>query len=161
LTRRPYARLGKSLPVGPAFPILRVKISPGVVLFYPPPDFNVLKLNDLRMVSRLHFRHAWGRRAEDPFRGLRAGPARTSPHFFRNLQLFQPCKRLAPKTPQNCFRPTGAGECAFLFVQTSLLPTKKEARGPPRFSQFHLCRSKRPRLQPRSSIVCEMICVIG
>jgi hypothetical protein len=53
------------------------------------------------MVSRLHFRHAWGRRAEDPFRGLRAGPVRTSPDFCRNLQLFQPRKRLAPKTPQN------------------------------------------------------------
>jgi hypothetical protein len=27
----------------------------------------------------------WGRRAEDPFRGLRAGPARTSPHFLSHL----------------------------------------------------------------------------
>ena len=24
----------------------------------------------------------WGTRAEDPFRGLRAGPVRSSPHFF-------------------------------------------------------------------------------
>jgi hypothetical protein len=52
------------------------------------------------MVSRLHFRHAWGRRAEDPFRGLRAGPVRTSPHFCQNLQLFQPRERLAPKPPR-------------------------------------------------------------
>src|SRR5260370_15424436 len=26
----------------------------------------------------------WGTRAEDPFRGLRAGPARTSPHLDHN-----------------------------------------------------------------------------
>ena len=32
----------------------------------------------------------WGRRAEDPFRGLRAGPARTSPHFFSHLLRTNP-----------------------------------------------------------------------
>jgi hypothetical protein len=52
------------------------------------------------MVSRLHFRHAWGRRAEDPFRGLRAGPVRTSPHFCRNLQLFQPRAAVSQYTPE-------------------------------------------------------------
>ena len=28
----------------------------------------------------------WGTRAEDPFRGLRAGPVRSSPFFFLNSQ---------------------------------------------------------------------------
>jgi hypothetical protein len=30
----------------------------------------------------LHSFEAWGRRAEDPFRGLRAGPVRYSPFFL-------------------------------------------------------------------------------
>jgi hypothetical protein len=34
------------------------------------------------MASRLQTSAWWGRRAEDPFRGLRAGPVRSSPHFF-------------------------------------------------------------------------------
>src|SRR5258706_15553250 len=78
-------------------PFLRVKISPGVALFYPVSDFNMLNLNDLRMVSRLHFIRAWGRRAEDPFRGLRAGPVRTSPHFCRDLQLYSRANGRLPK----------------------------------------------------------------
>src|SRR5258708_18987931 len=88
-------------------PFPRVKFCGGVAHFYPPLDFNALKIRRLRLVSRLHFIRAWGRRAEDPFRGLRAGPVRTSPHFCRDLQLFQPRKRLAPKTPQDCISPTG------------------------------------------------------
>jgi hypothetical protein len=41
-----------------------------------------LKLKDLRMARGLLFSQVWGRRAEDPFRGLRAGPVRFSPFLF-------------------------------------------------------------------------------
>jgi hypothetical protein len=34
------------------------------------------------MANGLHPQKRWGRRAEDPFRGLRAGPVRSSPHLF-------------------------------------------------------------------------------
>src|SRR5208337_4181943 len=59
----------------------RVNFSSGVVRFYSPRDFKILRTN------RLYWRaactqEAVGRRAEDPFRGLRAGPVRTSPHFY-------------------------------------------------------------------------------
>ena len=36
----------------------------------------------ISMAGRLHLSHEWGRRAEDPFRGLRAGPVRFSPITF-------------------------------------------------------------------------------
>ena len=34
------------------------------------------------MARRLQISKLWGRRAEDPFRGLRAGPVRFSPFFI-------------------------------------------------------------------------------
>ena len=40
---------------------------------------SLLKTNMLRVAWSLHFVGKWGRRAEDPFRGLRAGPVRYSP----------------------------------------------------------------------------------
>jgi len=36
------------------------------------------------LAGSVHPQDPWGRRAEDPFRGLRAGPVRTSPHFCRS-----------------------------------------------------------------------------
>src|SRR5215472_8946968 len=36
----------------------------------------------ISMAGGLHLSHEWGRRAEDPFRGLRAGPVRFSPITF-------------------------------------------------------------------------------
>lgn len=92
--------MGKSFPASCLRPFPRVKICPGVAHFYPPLDFNALKIRRLRLVSRLHFIRAWGRRAEDPFRGLRAGPVRTSPHFCRDLQLFSRASGWLPKHPR-------------------------------------------------------------
>ena len=34
------------------------------------------------MAKGMHSQSRWGRRAEDPFRGLRAGPVRYSPLFY-------------------------------------------------------------------------------
>jgi hypothetical protein len=42
----------------------------------------VLHSKELRLVQRLHILNAWEERAEDPFRGLRAGPASFSPFSF-------------------------------------------------------------------------------
>ena len=41
------SRRGKIFARAQGEPIPRVKISPGVVLFYPAPYFNALKINDL------------------------------------------------------------------------------------------------------------------
>jgi hypothetical protein len=41
-----------------------------------------LKIKSLGLAWGLHFPRQWGRRAEDPFRGLRAGPVRSSPLFL-------------------------------------------------------------------------------
>ena len=59
-----------------------VKFSPGVAHFYRGSDFNGAENRLVTLASRLQPITAWGRRAEDPFRGLRAGPVRSSPHFF-------------------------------------------------------------------------------
>jgi hypothetical protein len=55
---------------------------------------------------------AWGARAEDPFRGLRAGPVRLSPTSFlqSHFPLFKKFFRTfadLPKTPQT--HPLGEG----------------------------------------------------
>jgi len=42
----------------------------------------VLQSKELKLVQRLHILYAWEERAEDPFRGLRAGPASFSPFLF-------------------------------------------------------------------------------
>src|SRR6266576_3300752 len=41
-----------------------------------------LKRKMLELAWGLHFESRWGRRTEDPFRGLRAGPVRYSPLFY-------------------------------------------------------------------------------
>src|SRR5712664_3035207 len=40
------------------------------------------KTKTLGLAWSLHFQSSWGRRTEDPFRGLRAGPVRYSPFFL-------------------------------------------------------------------------------
>jgi len=42
----------------------------------------VLQSKELKLVQRLPILNAWEERAEDPFRGLRAGPASFSPFSF-------------------------------------------------------------------------------
>jgi hypothetical protein len=57
----------------------------------------------------LHFQRKWGRRAEDPFRGLRAGPVRYSPlsaspsgdiGFARDLSAT--LRKQTPTLPKRC-----------------------------------------------------------
>jgi hypothetical protein len=45
-----------------------------------------LQSKELKLVQRLHILKAWEERAEDPFRGLRAGPASFSPFLFPLMQ---------------------------------------------------------------------------
>jgi hypothetical protein len=52
-----------------------------------------------------------GRRAEDPFRGLRAGPARLSSQFFRRV----------PSTTPNSVPKTGGSTSALLFFSSHLI----------------------------------------
>ena len=46
------------------------------------PQFQELKFGALRAIRN----NDGGRRAEDPFRGLRAGPARSSPRLFSSCR---------------------------------------------------------------------------
>ncbi len=55
------------------------KIAAGVELFYLEIVRQPLKIKELALAWRLQPKSQWGRRAEDPFRGLRAGPVRYSP----------------------------------------------------------------------------------
>jgi hypothetical protein len=55
------------------------KIAAGVELFYLEIARQSLKGKGLALAWRLQPMSQWGRRAEDPFRGLRAGPVRYSP----------------------------------------------------------------------------------
>src|SRR5713101_6077249 len=50
--------------------------------FYSGLCGSLLIIKDLKLAWGLHFQGRWGRRAEDPFRGLRAGPVRYSPLFL-------------------------------------------------------------------------------
>jgi hypothetical protein len=68
-----------------------------------------LKTQGLGLAWGLHFPRKWGRRAEDPFRGLRAGPVRYSPlsvspsgdtAFARNLSATLP--KQTPTLPKRC-----------------------------------------------------------
>ena len=64
---------------------------------------SLLKTNMLRVAWSLHFVGKWGRRAEDPFRGLRAGPVRYSPLTLSptgELEIF-PRVTDTPKHPGN------------------------------------------------------------
>ncbi len=58
------------------------KIAAGVELFYSDLGGSLMKIKSLRLAWSLHFLRQWGRRTEDPFRGLRAGPVRYSPLFY-------------------------------------------------------------------------------
>ena len=58
------------------------KFAAGVELFYLEIARQSLKRQDLALAWRLQPKSQWGRRAEDPFRGLRAGPVRYSPFTF-------------------------------------------------------------------------------
>jgi len=58
------------------------KIAAGVELFYLEIVRQPLKRKELALAWRLQPKSQWGRRAEDPFRGLRAGPVRYSPLSF-------------------------------------------------------------------------------
>jgi hypothetical protein len=55
------------------------KFSGEVELFYLEIVRQPLKIKALALAEGLHSQSQWGRRAEDPFRGLRAGPVRYSP----------------------------------------------------------------------------------
>jgi hypothetical protein len=63
------------------------KIAAGVELFYLEIVRQPMKRKELALAWRLQPKSQWGRRAEDPFRGLRAGPVRYSPLFLFPLQL--------------------------------------------------------------------------
>jgi hypothetical protein len=58
-----------------------------------------LKSKDLRMARGLLFYRPWGRRAEDPFRGLRAGPVRFSP-FYSQVCETSPNRTSADGDPE-------------------------------------------------------------
>src|SRR5258708_39035786 len=58
------------------------KIAAGVELFYLEIVRQPMKRKELALAWRLQPKSQWGRRAEDPFRGLRAGPVRYSPLFY-------------------------------------------------------------------------------
>jgi len=64
------------------------KFSRGVELFYPGMIWQSIENNRLNSGGGLAVKGVWGRRAEDPFRGLRAGPVRSSPHFCHTLLPF-------------------------------------------------------------------------
>src|SRR5215470_1528873 len=66
------------------------------------------------MAARLQFFDRWGRRAEDPFRGLRAGPVRFSPqHFCRSVSRnSSELHQATPKTPRE--NENAAGVFSFL-----------------------------------------------
>src|SRR5260370_5629439 len=68
------------------------KIAAGVGLFYLEIVRQPLKTKALALAQVLHLLSQWGRRAEDPFRGLRAGPVRYSPLFIspRGGSAFSP-----------------------------------------------------------------------
>src|SRR5262249_25698461 len=70
---------------------------------------------------------AWGRRAEDPFRGLRAGPVRSSPHFCSYL----PRRRQTPEHANEIISPPGV-VCLSDLANFQYYPphrkTKKEAQ---------------------------------
>lgn len=63
--------------------LLTRNFAPGVPHFYRVSDRNVLKKKGLRVARGLHSLWTWEELAEDPFRGLRAGPADFSPSSFQ------------------------------------------------------------------------------
>src|SRR5260370_36104827 len=60
----------------------QVKLRGGESFFTWNSRGSSLKTKMLGLAWSLHFQSPWGRRTEDPFRGLRAGPVRYSPFFL-------------------------------------------------------------------------------
>jgi hypothetical protein len=58
------------------------KFSRGVAHFYKRSISLMLQLKELGLAGSLHGQKAWEELAEDPFRGLRAGPVTFSPFLF-------------------------------------------------------------------------------
>ena len=59
------------------------KIFPAHGYFYPDAKFEALRFEWIMFGQpRARIRDVGGRRVEDPFRGLRAGPARSSPQLL-------------------------------------------------------------------------------
>src|ERR1700720_3709312 len=58
------------------------KFSRGVAHFYKGTISLMLQLKELGLARSLHGQKAWEELAEDPFRGLRAGPVTFSPFLF-------------------------------------------------------------------------------
>ena len=76
--------------------------SRGVGLFYPGMIWQLIENNGLSDGGGLALKGSWGRRAEDPFRGLRAGPVRYSPLHFRRTVTRTPVRIVSnlPKHPE-------------------------------------------------------------
>jgi hypothetical protein len=66
------------------------KFSRGWRIFTNSRMARVLQSKELKLVQRLHILNAWEERAEDPFRGLRAGPASFSPFSFSANAIILP-----------------------------------------------------------------------
>jgi hypothetical protein len=62
--------------------IVTRKFAPEYRIFTRVSKRNAFKNKELGMAKRLHSLVAWEELAEDPFRGLRAGPADFSPFSF-------------------------------------------------------------------------------
>ncbi len=77
--------------------------SRGVGLFYPEMVWQLIENNGFKDGGGLALRGLWGRRAEDPFRGLRAGPVRFSPLHFRRTVTRTPVRIVTnlPRHPEN------------------------------------------------------------
>ncbi len=77
--------------------------SRGVGLFYPEMVLQSTENKRLSDGEGLAVKGSWGRRAEDPFRGLRAGPVRYSPLHFRRMVIRTPVRIVnnLPKHPEN------------------------------------------------------------
>src|SRR4029077_3491175 len=87
------------------------KFSRGVELFYPGMIWHFIENNRLNSGGGLAVKVVWGRRAEDPFRGLRAGPVRYSPLYLRRPVTGTTVRIVTtPQTPQ--IIPNTAKVCA-------------------------------------------------
>jgi hypothetical protein len=71
------------------------KFSRAVAHFYKRTMGLMLQLKELGLARSLHGQKAWEELAEDPFRGLRAGPVTFSPFLFPHdeLQRLAICKK--------------------------------------------------------------------
>lgn len=79
---RLHAWMASEFGVPPHLEPLLGKFSRGWNIFTRLSGDKRLKRKELDLADRVHNKRQWGRRAEDPFRGLRAGPVRFSPLFY-------------------------------------------------------------------------------